>query len=223
MKIIAVIPAYNEAAAIGKVVAEVLGYVDQVVVVDDGSADDTSLVASQAGATVLRHFLNRGQGAALQTGIFYALTSQADIIVTFDADGQFVAKQISQVVEPLLLGQTDIVLGSRFLNPIGKLPLSRRLVLQLAATITRFYTGLKVTDAHNGFRAFSAQAAEKIKIKQDRMAHASEIIEQIKKHNLKFVEVSVTVRYTDYSLQKGQKLSQSFRIIWDLIISRVSR
>ena len=223
MKIIVVIPAYNEAKVIYSVVNAVKDQVDEVIVIDDGSSDNTAEVATNAGAKVARHFLNRGQGAALQTGISFALKSDADIIVTFDADGQHVAEEIEQVVKPLLLGEVDVVLGSRFLNAANKIPLSRVILLKLATLFTRIYTGIKVTDAHNGFRALSRYAAEVIKIRQDGMAHDSEIIEEIKKHNLKFKEVGVTINYTYYSLEKGQKLTNAFKIVWDLILGRIAR
>lgn len=223
MKVTVVIPAFNEAKVISKVINEVKEQVNEVVVVDDGSIDNTAEVATNAGAKVARHFLNRGQGAALQTGISFALNSGADIIVTFDADGQHVAGEIEQVVKPLLLGEVDVVLGSRFLNSTNKIPFSRRMLLKLATLFTRFYTGLKVTDVHNGFRAFSRKAAELIQIKQDGMAHASEIVEEIKRHNLKFKEVGVTIKYTYYSLEKGQKLTNAFKIVWDLILGRLTK
>jgi len=223
MKTVVVIPAYNEGQSIGKVISELKNLSLDIVVVNDGSSDQTKEIASSSGAIVLNHFINRGQGAALQTGINFALNIGADIIVTFDADGQHLASEIEYITKPLFLGGVDVVLGSRFLGSKNKIPWLRKKILKLATIFTRIYTGLKVTDAHNGFRAFSRQAANLIKIKQDGMAHASEIIEQIKKHKLKFKEVPVTIRYTDYSLKKGQKLTNSFRIIWDLIIGRISR
>ena len=222
MKVVAVIPAYNEALAVGKVVSAVAEKVSSVIVVDDGSDDRTAELAKEAGAVVLKHFLNRGQGAALQTGIIFALIHEADIIVTFDADGQHETSDIDRMVQPLLEG-VDITLGSRFLKTDNQIPKLRKLVLKTAVAFTRFYTGLPVTDAHNGLRALSRRAAELIKIRQDGMAHASEIIEQIKKHNLKFKEVPVTVSYTDYSKAKGQRLTNSFKIILDLIFGRIVR
>ena len=230
MKVSAVIPAYNEAKTIAPVVGEVKGKVNQVIVVDDGSTDQTGHLAQAAGAEVITHFLNRGKGEELKTGINFALNSGADLIVTFDADGQHDAQDISRITEPLLLGQVDVVLGSRFLNLQPKtynlkpnnIPWFRVLVLKTATFFTRLYTGLKITDTHNGLRAFSRLAVQKIEIKHDGMAHASEIIEQIKKHQLKFKEVPVNINYTAYSLEKGQKLTNSFRIIWDLIIGKIS-
>jgi len=218
-----VIPAFNEATMVASVVKAVKNKVNQVIVVDDGSSDNTGAEAEQAGATVLTHLLNRGQGAALQTGINFALKSGADIIVTFDADGQLNAEEIDRVVEPLILGGVDIVLGSRFLKPTSQVPAAKKIILKLAIGVTNLYTGLKLTDIHNGFRAMSRLAAQKIEIKQDGMAHASEILEQVKKYQLKFTEVPITIYYTDYSIQKGQKLSNAFRIIWALILGRISR
>ena len=223
MKIIVVVPAYNEAEKIGEVVKDIKKVIENIIVVDDGSTDQTGEIAKAAGVIVLTHLINRGQGAALQTGINFALAQGAEIIVTFDADGQLLAPEIDQVVKPLLLGEVDVVLGSRFLNKINKIPRDKKIILRLAVLVTRLYTGLKLTDTHNGFRAMSRQAAEKIKIQQDGMAHASEILEQIKKCSLRFKEVPVTMRYTEYSIKKGQKLSNSFRIILDLIIGRISR
>ena len=223
MKITVVIPAYNESQVIQKVIRDVKDKVDQIVVVDDGSTDNTFELAVDAGAKTLRHFLNRGQGAALQTGISFALQTGADIIVTFDADGQHSSDEITAIIKPLLLKETDIVLGSRFLKKENQVPFSRKLLLKTATFFTRLYTGLKVTDTHNGFRAFSRLAAEKIKIDQSGMAHASEIIEEIRRHQLRFQEVGVTIEYTYYSLNKGQKLSNSLKIVWDLVLSRLIR
>lgn len=223
MRVFTVVPAYNEAQTISRVVAALKDKVAQVIVIDDGSEDQTAELAKQAGAKVARHLINRGQGAALQTGIDLALKQGAEIIVTFDADDQFVAEEISQVIAPILRGEARAVLGSRFLKKDNLTPWDKKIVLKIATFITRLYTGLNITDTHNGFRAFSKIAAEAIKIRQDGMAHGSEILEQIKKHKLKFIEAPVTVKYSDYSLRKGQKLSNSFKIIFDLLLSRLSR
>jgi len=223
MKVLAVIPAYNEQTTIGSVISEVKKYVDDVVVVNDGSADQTQTLAEAAGALVISHAINRGQGAALQTGISYALSHQAEVIVTFDADGQHQASEIPLLIEPIKNGEVEIVLGSRFLNKKSEVPVFKKIVLLLAVWFSKLYTGLKISDVHNGFRALSVVAAQKIKIKQDGMAHASEIIEQVRILGLKYREMPVTITYTDYSKQKGQKLTNSFRIILDLILARLSR
>ncbi len=221
MKVCVVIAAYNESAMIATVVNDVKQYVDNVVVVDDGSSDNTLNVAQSAGATVLPLPINRGQGAALDIGIQYAISEGYEVIVTYDADGQFLANQIQRVIDPVLAKEVDVVLGSRFIGATDNLSLVKKSVLKIAIFITKFYVGLNLTDVHNGFRAFSVVAAKKIHITQDRMAHASEILEQIRKHQLTYKEVPVTVQYSDYSIQKGQKVSGLLKISWDLLVSRI--
>ena len=223
MRVAAVIPAYNEASAIMPVVKAVCDAVERVIVVNDGSSDNTAALAADAGATVLSHALNRGQGAALQTGITYAVREGFDAVVTFDADGQHRAEEIPIVLGPIIQGKADVVLGSRFLDSKANIPTVRRLVLKTATALTRLYTGLDVTDAHNGFRAFSRSAASAIDLQQEGMAHASEVLEQIKRFRLRYVEVPVTITYTDYSLSKGQRLTNAFKIIWELLLGRVVR
>lgn len=221
MKILVVVPAYNEEAVVGRVVREIIDLGYQVVVIDDGSSDRTSQVAQEAGAVVLRHFINCGQGAAIQTGFDYAKSFGADIVVTFDADGQYKVEEIDQIIEPLLLDQVDVVLGSRFLKPKSNIPLIKKMVLKGAIIFERIFVGLDLTDAHNGFRAFSRQTLKLIRLKQKQMAHATEIIEEIKRHQLKYLEVPVTVQYTEYSKRKGQSVFNSIKIIYDLLLSRV--
>lgn len=223
MKVAAVIPAYNEASAIAPVVKAVRDAVDSVIVVNDGSNDDTAALATNAGAIVLSHVLNRGQGAALQTGISFAVREGFDAIITFDADGQHRADEIPSVLAPIIRNEADVVLGSRFLNSKTDIPATRRLVLKAATVLTRLYTGLAVTDAHNGFRAFSHRAASIIDLQQEGMAHASEVLEQVKRFRLRYVEVPVTIMYTDYSLSKGQRLTNAFKIVWELLLGRVVR
>lgn len=219
---VAVVAAYNEAKTIGRVVKELLSVVDKVIVVDDGSADETSKIAKAGGATVLRHVINRGQGAAQQTGNEYALQVGANVIVHFDADGQHDVADISKFVEPLKHGEVEMVLGSRFLGS-ANLPLTRKIILKLGLLFVWFYSGLRLTDSQNGFRAFSRSAAEKIIITQDGMAHASEILDEIAEQKIKFKEVPVTIHYTAETLAKGQSSLNSInivvRLIWDKFLS----
>ena len=203
-KVIVIIPAYNEARVIRTVVSDVKKYGYDVVVIDDCSRDATHHYAQKAGAVVLRHHVNRGQGAALATGMEYALLQEADIVVTFDADGQHRAHEIQSVITPIIKGEADVVLGSRFLGATQDMSLSRGISLKVALLFTRLTTGLTLTDVHNGFRAFSQDAAVKIKISHNRMAHASEILDQISQHKLRFTEVPVTIIYSSYSKQKGE-------------------
>lgn len=218
--VVIVIPAFNESGAIGAVVAALQTRWPNVVVVDDGSSDDTGGPARDAGAIVLRHIINRGQGAALQTGIEFALRRGARIIVTFDADGQHDVDDVAALVDPITRGDCDITLGSRFLGRSIDMPASRRALLRLAIWFTRLTSRLSVTDAHNGLRAFSRRAAETIRLTEDRMAHASEIMDQIASSGLPYREVPVRVRYTEYSLAKGQRAGGAFRIILHYIVGR---
>jgi glycosyltransferase involved in cell wall biosynthesis len=218
-----VVAAYNESQMIAGVVRSLADCGYAVVVVDDGSRDETSARARDAGARVLRHPINRGQGAALQTGLRFALRKGASILVTFDADGQHSAEDIPKLTAPIAGGTADIVLGSRFLEHAADVPAARRLLLRGAVAFTGMMSGVRLTDAHNGLRAMSRRAAEKVDLHLDRMAHASEIIDQLVKTGFPLVEVSVTVRYTPYSLEKGQRAGNAVRIVWDYLLNRLSR
>ncbi len=222
MKIFIVIPAYNEENKIGKVVKELItaGY-KNVVVIDDGSKDNTFKVAKSAGAITLRHVINRGQGAGLQTGITYALNNGAGIIVTYDADGQHSKNDLPAIIKPVRLGQVDAALGSRFRKTDSNTPPIRKLFLKGGALLFRIFYGVNLSDSHNGFRALSRNAAKKINITSDDMAHASEIIDEISRKNIKYVEVPVTITYTDYSLAKGQNTLNGFKILWRMLLDQL--
>jgi polyprenyl-phospho-N-acetylgalactosaminyl synthase len=220
-RIAVVVPAFNESGPIGRVVAELLPHCTQCIVVDDGSTDDTAAIAAGAGAVVLRHVVNRGQGAAMLTGVRYALHHDPDVIVSFDADGQHDAADIPALVAPVLAGEADVALGSRFLGRTENMPRARRLLLKLGIVFTRLFSGIRVTDVHNGLRAWSRAAAGELTITLDGMAHASEILDQIRTHQWRFVEVPTTVRYSAYSLAKGQSAINSIRIAFQLILQRL--
>jgi len=218
-----IIPAYNEAAVISRVVADVVWRGYNVVVIDDGSTDDTARSVGAAGATVISHPINLGQGAALQTGLAFALRQGADYIVTFDADGQHRAADVPALIEALAANNVDFALGSRFLGSAVAMPLSRRLLLRAATLFTRLTTGMKVSDTHNGLRAMTRRGASRIALRQNRMAHASELLEQVARSGLGYVEVPVTIEYSRYSLAKGQRLADSLRILLDLSAERLHR
>jgi glycosyltransferase involved in cell wall biosynthesis len=214
-----VIPAYNEARVLKEVLGELRDYNRSynIVVVDDGSSDETANVASGFDVHILRHPVNLGQGAAIATGIEYALREGADIVVTFDADGQMSAEDIGAVVNEVLKEGVDVALGSRFLTARPKgMPRTKKIGLKLATIFTEFSTGLKITDTHNGLRAFKAEALRKIVITQNRMAHASEILSEIARNKLTYREVPVTIRYTDYSKAKGQSIFNTINILYEL-------
>lgn len=218
MKIFCIIPAYNEAETITEVIKKVKPVVNKVVVVDDGSIDKTYELAKKQGAIILKHIINRGQGASLATGNQYALDRDADIIVHFDADGQFLAKEIKDVIAPIELGQADIVFGSRFLGKKSNMPWFKKyVIIPLAHLVNKIFIGATLTDPQNGFRALSRLAAQKIKIEQDGMAHNSEIIFKAFDNKLRIEEVPITIIYHNF----GQKFSDGLKIIKDLILARL--
>lgn len=219
-----VIAAYNEGSVIGNVIRDAMRLFPSIIVVDDGSSDETATTAMTAGATVLRHPINLGQGAALQTGITYAVRQQVDFVATFDADGQHRPEDVQTMLAELIRTGNQVALGSRFLGDkaVG-MTTSRRLLLKAATAFTRITTGLRVTDAHNGLRTLRRDAAKAITIRQNRMAHASEILEEIGKMKLSYCEVPVTIRYTDYSKAKGQSGFGAFNILIDLLLARIRK
>lgn len=218
-----VIPAYNEGEVIAGVVAHVRATYPNVVVVDDCSSDNTSALAREAQAHVVRHPVNLGQGAALQTGITYALRAGASCVVTFDADGQHQVEDIAVLMQTQQTTGADIVVGSRFRGKSTNLPPLRRLVLKMAVVFSRVTSGVNLTDAHNGLRLITRGAALRLRIRQNRMAHASEIVNEIGRLKLKVAEAPVTIVYTEYSLRKGQKLSNAFNIVAELFVDKISR
>ena len=219
MKTFIVIPAYNEEKRIGNVLKELKqNKYKNIVVVDDGSDDNTFKEASKYKVIVLRHVVNRGQGAALKTAIDYALKKGAELIVTFDADGQHSVGDIKNIVKPVESKRYDVAVGSRFLKKNKNTPFIRRIFLKGGALIIFLMYGIKLSDSHNGFRAMSRKAARLIEIKSDGMEHASEILEQIKKKDLKYKEVSVIIKYTEYSKKKGQSTFNSFKILFKMIM-----
>jgi polyprenyl-phospho-N-acetylgalactosaminyl synthase len=217
-----VIPAYNEAGRLVAVVDSLRCRYPNVVVVDDGSTDDTARVASQHGCRVLRHAINRGQGAALQTGITYSVLEGARWIVTFDADGQHQTSDLPALLAPVVTGKVDVAMGSRFLERTSNVPRSRQGLLWAARLFTRMVSGVRLTDCHNGLRALSRRAAEQIHLRQDRMAHASEFYDQMKAAGLSYQEVPVSVLYTAETLNKGQSVFNSISILFQYFFRRVS-
>jgi glycosyltransferase involved in cell wall biosynthesis len=219
-----VVPAFNEATVIGGVLDDLAALRCTVVVVDDGSTDETYRICLSYPCAVLRHCTNLGQGAALQTGLAYALDRlAADFVVTFDADGQHRAADIPRLLAPLVSGDADVALGTRFARSetAAVIPRGRRWLLRVGVAFTRLSTRLAVTDTHNGLRAFTAPAVSRLRIEQAGMAHASEILHCIHRQGLRWREVPVTVDYTSYSARKGQRHSGAIEILWDLVAGRM--
>jgi glycosyltransferase involved in cell wall biosynthesis len=212
-----VIPAFNEAAVIGEVVADVRSVFDHVVCVDDGSTDGTGEIARQAGAHLVRHPTNLGQGAAIQTGVEYARRQPgAQIFATFDADGQHRVRDLAAMVERVRAGDIDIVIGTRFAHSGGnRPPLLKAIVLQTAARLSRRGRRLGLTDTNNGLRVFNKKVADGLNITMSGMSHANEFILLIAENHWRVAEEPVEVLYTEYSKSKGQPLLNGVNIIFD--------
>lgn len=214
-----VVPLFNEGSVIGDVVRALRERYPLVVCVDDGSTDDSALAAAQAGAAVVRHPYNMGQGAALKTGIDYALRDPGmRQVVTFDADGQHQVDDASSMIALREAEGADAVLGSRFLDARTRPGLLKRMLLRGAVWYTNLTSGVRLTDAHNGLRVLGRHACEVIVIEQNRMAHASEIVEELGRHHLTVREHPVHILYTDYSRAKGQSMLNAVNIVIDLLL-----
>lgn len=222
-----VIPAFNEASVIGDVIADVRSVFDHVVCVDDGSRDHTGDVALRAGAHVVRHPVNLGQGAAIQTGVEYARGQPgAAVFATFDADGQHQVKDVVRMIDRLSAEDVDVVIGTRFADPgvVSRTPLLKRLVLRSAAGLSRRSRKLGLTDAHNGLRVFDKAVADGLNITMSGMSHASEFIALAYENHWRVTEEPVEILYTDYSKAKGQPLLNGVNIVFDgLLRGRMSR
>lgn len=214
-----VIPLYNEASVIGDVIAQLREEFVHVVCVDDGSSDGSARIAAEAGAMLVQHPVNLGQGAALQTGIAFALAHpQCDYIVTFDADGQHRIEDALGMLEMARAEDLAVVFGSRFLDDRTDPGWIKKVMLKTAVWVTNLTTSLKLTDAHNGLRVIRRDAAERIDLKQDRMAHATEIVLELGRTGLPWGEYPVELLYTDYSKAKGQSVLNSVNILVDLVV-----
>jgi glycosyltransferase involved in cell wall biosynthesis len=218
-----VIPAFNENSILRSTASAVasLGY--SVVVVDDGSAIPVRECLRGLDVHFLRHILNLGQGAALQTGTEFALSRGARLIVHFDADGQHSPASIERLIEPILAGTFDVTLGSRFLYAADRreVPPGKRLMLKAGVFVSWLFTGVWLSDTHNGFRALSRGAAEQMELKERRFAHATEILGLLRRARLRYTEIPVTVRYTPYSRAKGQSMLNGFNIVIDLMLRKI--
>ena len=212
-----VIPLFNEEQVIADVVRDVRRTFPNVVCVDDGSSDGSAAAADAAGAVVVRHPVNLGQGAALQTGFEYALSDPGmRWVVTFDADGQHQVSDVLEMLEKARAEHLDVVFGSRFLDQRTQAGALKKLVLRMAVAYTNLTTKTRLTDAHNGLRVISRDVVSRLSITQNRMAHASELIHQLAEMNPRWVEHPVEIIYTDYSKSKGQSLLNSVNIVADL-------
>ncbi|MGA2714152.1 MAG: glycosyltransferase family 2 protein [Bryobacteraceae bacterium] len=222
-EVFVIIPAFNENAVLRSTVSGVVSFGYTVVVIDDGSDIPAKSHLEGLDVYCLRHAVNLGQGAALQTGGEFALIHGARVIVHFDADGQHRPELIERLVNPIVHGKVEVVLGSRFLdaNDRRMVPRRKRILLKTAAFVSWAFTGVWLSDAHNGFRALSRTAAAKIQLKENGFAHATEILDLLRRAKLSWQEVPVTIRYTSYSQAKGQSMFNSFNIVIDLMLRKL--
>jgi glycosyltransferase involved in cell wall biosynthesis len=219
-----VIPVYNEGQVIADVVEQALKVFPNIVCVNDGSTDDSAERILTTRAHLVRHPVNLGQGAALQTGLSYALAqSGADYFVTFDADGQHQTDDAEKMVGLLREDVADVILGSRFIEQTEQVPKLKRVVLRTAAAVSPTARRLKLTDSHNGLRALNRKAASKLRITMNGMAHASEIVGTLARGDLRVAEVAVDILYTDYSRAKGQSLLNGVNILFDISLRERGR
>jgi len=223
-KIYIVIPAFNEEKVIGQVIKGIKnnGFTN-IIIADDGSSDDTKNAASNAGALCVRHDMNLGKGEATVTAIEAAKILDADVIVTMDGDGQHEPEDIKLLIRPILEGKSDVVLSSRFLRKKSDIPRLKRLYNYLGNIVTWLSFGLWVTDSQSGFRAYSKKAANLINTQGGDYEYESEVIREIHRHKLKYVEVPIKVYYTEHSMNKSKKqtlargIQTALKIIWKSI------
>src|ERR1700694_4401182 len=214
-QVFVVIPTYNEGTVVGSTIRGLLPYGYSIVVVDDGSSDETAGIRKSWPIHYLRRPVNLGQGAALQTGMDYALAEGAEYVVHFDADGQHPAGRIGDLLEPIRRGECDVAVGSRFLDAENRnlVPLGRRILLRGAVVVSGLLTNVWLSDAHNGFRALSRSAAVKIRFHENGFAHPTEFLDEVRRARLRLREVSAPIRYTDYSRSKGLRAWNSLNIL----------
>ena len=226
--IFVVIPTYNERQVLGKTISELAEYGYSIVVVDDGSAiPERQFLPRDTSSNLwyLRHISNLGAGAAVETGTRFALQQDARIIVHFDADGQHIPALIEKLVEPIVNGTAEVVMGSRFMQASDRalVPWKKRLLLKGGVFVSWLFTGVWLTDTHIGFRALSRTTAERIQMTENGYAHCTEILELIRKSGASYIEVPTAVRYTAYSVSKGQSMLNSVNIVFDLVLRKLFR
>lgn len=219
MEVIVLVPAFNEERTIGETIDNLKkeGF-DDIVVINDGSADRTKKIAEKKKVTVLTHIINRGLGASLKTGFEYAKKTKADFVVTFDADGQHRAEDVKRLIAALKNQKADVVIGSRLLKQGGRMPFLRRLINQLSNILTFIIYGIRTSDSQSGLRAFNRRTLNLIELKTQKMEVSSEIFKEIKRNKLKLTEIPIEAIYTFYSQKKGQKITNAADIFSKIIL-----
>ncbi len=223
-KVAVIIPVYNEGTVVAKTVRAVLKSYPTVICINDGSSDNSAAEIAKTGAILIEHPINLGQGAALQTGIEFALQfPQIQYFVTLDSDGQHDIKDVKAMLHKLQVENLDVVLGSRFLGRTINIPMGKKILLRVAVRFTNIFSSIHLTDTHNGLRVFNRRFAEQLHITMPGMAHASEILDRIGHGHWRYAEVPVTVSYDNYTKHKGQSMLNSVNIITDLLLKKAHR
>ena len=221
-----IIPAYNEAKMVGKVVRDLhktftkTSYEFQVVVVNDGSSDDTATLARAGGAHVIDHIINSGSGAATATGLSYAHSKDFDVAATLDADGQHDANDVLQGVNNLLKGDADLLIGSRIIES-GDMSLLKTIGNKGLSIITLMLFGINVTDSQSGLRIFSKVALKELRWKTSGYEFCSEMLWRANQAGLRIAEYPIKAIYTEYSMGKGQSNWNGFNIVKVLLRQRI--
>tara|TARA_B000000475_G_scaffold272142_1_gene272140 strand:+ start:696 stop:1382 length:687 start_codon:yes stop_codon:yes gene_type:complete len=219
-RILVIIPLFNEAAVIEEVIFNLKKYFANIVVVDDGSTDKSNQLLSSMPIKLIKHPVNLGQGAAIATGFEYAKgLKEISAVVTFDADGQHSVEDAKVFAEDILSCKEELILGSRFLGNELNVPYLKRKVLNLATYFTNLFTGMELSDTHNGLKAIKKECLYKLDLDINGYAFETQLISQISKYNITYKELPTNIIYTDYSLKKGQSLSNGLIIIEDILQS----
>jgi glycosyltransferase involved in cell wall biosynthesis len=222
--VVVIIPVYNEGEVIADVVTAVTKRFSRVICIDDGSQDNSAEMIKSTSAQLVQHSINLGQGAALQTGIDYALLDpEIKYFVTYDADGQHDLNDVERMLTTIKQTKVDIILGSRFLGKAENITPLKRFVLKLAVLFSNKTSGITLTDAHNGLRVFNRRVAEELNITMPDFSHASEIVSRIAHKKFTYQEAPVTILYTDYSRKKGQSIFNAVNISFDIILRKVTK
>ncbi|QQU88154.1 glycosyltransferase family 2 protein [Corynebacterium glucuronolyticum] len=219
-----IIPCFNEGTVIGDVIRHARETFPNIVAVNDGSSDNSAEEIHKAGAHLVNHPVNLGQGAAIQTGVEYARSQPgAQYFVTFDADGQHQVKDVVSMLDRLRNEDVDIIVGTRFGRPRNEddqVPWIKRLVLKTVVLLSSRTRKLGLTDAHNGLRVFNKKVADELNIRMNGMSHASEFVAQMDERGWRVSEQPVDILYTEYSMSKGQSLINGVNILADGFIAR---
>ena len=223
-KIYVIVPVFNEEKVLKSVLDDLTANkLWEVIVVNDGSNDNSRNICNNYNIKIIDHIVNSGQGAAIRTGINYSIQNNADIICTFDSDGQHRVDDLQNMINLMLENEKiDVVIGSRFINNVSKIPFRRKIALKFAVLFSKLVFGGNFTDVHNGLRVFTNNSARKINLVSNRMEHASLISESISKQNMRFVEMPVDIIYSEYSISKGQKLKDIIMMGFKLLLIKIN-